>query len=104
MKTKVIFLSVIFIALLLFLSVFINSFFNGDTAKKEESKELVVSYLEENYSEQSFTITDVAYYPGEGTYIVHVVSKDGKVEGNIDVRNGKIFTEGAEFPFKETNN
>lgn len=65
---------------------------------KEKSREIVSAYLEKNYPEEIFKITNIAYYPSEGTYIVHVISNDGKTEGNIDVRDGKIITEGEEFP------
>ncbi|WHZ03871.1 hypothetical protein QNH48_04190 [Neobacillus sp. YX16] len=99
MKAKAIFLSIIGIVLLL--SVFIYSSLNGNPATKENSRELVSAYLKENYPDESFKITNISYYPGEGTYIVHVISKDGKIEGNIDVRNGRIRTEGAEFPFRQ---
>lgn len=97
MKAKAIFLSIIVIVLLL--SGFIYFFFNGNPVTKENSREIVSAYLKENYPEESFKITNIAYYPGEGTYIVHVISKDGKVEGNIDVRDGRIITEGSESPF-----
>ncbi|MEH6992519.1 hypothetical protein V7075_07360 [Neobacillus drentensis] len=97
MKAKAIFLSIIGIVLLL--SGFIHFFLNGSPVTKENSGELVSTYLKENYPEESFKITNISYYPGEGTYIVHVISKDGKIEGNIDVKNGRIRTEGAEFPF-----
>lgn len=99
MKAKAIFLTMIVIVLLL--SGFIYFFFNGNPVTKENSSELVSAYLNENYPEESFKITKIAYYPGEGTYIVHVISKDGKIEGNIDVSDGRIITEGAEFPFGE---
>jgi flagellar basal body-associated protein FliL len=99
MKGKAIFLSVLMVVLLM--SGFIYFFFNGNPITKEKSREIVSSYLEENYPEESFKITNIAYYPGEGTYIVHVISADEKIEGNIDVRNGRIITEGGEFPFRE---
>nr|WP_263323412.1 hypothetical protein [Neobacillus sp. Marseille-Q6967] len=72
---------------------FIYFFFNGNPAGKAESKRIVASYLEEKYSQQSFTITGISYYPGEGTYIINVASKDGEIEGKIDVKNGKIITD-----------
>jgi hypothetical protein len=99
MKAKTIILSLFVITLLL--SGFIYLFFNGNPITKEKSRESVTTFFEENYPEESFRITDIAYYPGEGTYIFHIVSKDGDIEGNIDVRDGKIIMEGVEFPFKE---
>lgn len=99
MRGKVIFLSII--VFLLLLSGLFYLFFNGNPITREKSREIVTIYLQENYPDESFKITNIAYYPGEGTFIVHVISKDGKIEGNIDVRDGKIITEGAEFPFKK---
>lgn len=86
---------------MLLLSGFVYFFFQGNPITKEKSRQIVSSYLEENYPEESFKITNIAYYPGEGTYIVHVISTDGKTEGSIDVRNGRIITVGGEFPFRE---
>lgn len=97
MKGKAILISILMFVLLL--SGFVYFFFNGNPVTKEKSRELVSAYLEKNYPDESFKITNIAYYPGEGTYIVHVISKDGNTEGNIDVRNGMIITEGGEFPF-----
>lgn len=91
------FLSILMFVLIL--SGIVYFFFNGNPVTKEKSREIVFSYLEENYPEESFKITNIAYYPGKGTYIVHVISKDGNIEGNIDVRNGKVITEGGEFLF-----
>lgn len=99
MKGKAILLSILVLVLLM--SGFIYFFLNGNPAEKDKSREIVTTYLKENYPEESFKITNVAYYPGEGIYIVHVISKDGKTEGNLDVRNGRIITESVEFPFKQ---
>ncbi len=96
MKRITIFLSILMFGLLL--SSFVYFFFNGNPVTKEKSREIVSAYLEKNYPEEIFKITNIAYYPSEGTYIVHVISNDGKTEGNIDVRDGKIITEGEEFP------
>jgi hypothetical protein len=99
MKAKAIFLS--FIVIVLILSGFIFFFFSGNPVTKENSKEIVAVYLEENYPKESFKITNTSYYPGDGTYIVHVISEDGKIEGNIDVIDGKIRTDRLEFPIRE---
>ncbi|MFJ5758810.1 hypothetical protein ACIQAA_06610 [Neobacillus sp. NPDC093182] len=99
MKGKAMLLSILIFVLIS--SGFVYFFFKGSPVTKEKGREIVTSYLEENYPEESFKITNIAYYPGEGTYIVHVISKDGNIEGDIDVRNGKIITEGGEFPFRE---
>jgi hypothetical protein len=99
MKAKAIFLS--FIVIVLLLAGYIFFFFNGNPVTKENSKEIVAVYLEENYPEESFKITNISYYPGERTYIAHVISEDGKIEGNIDVIDGKIRTDGLEVPIRE---
>lgn len=99
MKAKTIFISLFLIALVFSGIIYLT--FNGNPITKEKSREIVTNYLKENYPEESFRITDIAHYPGEGTYIVHVISKDGDIEGNIDVRDGRIIMDGGEFPFKE---
>lgn len=88
MRRKTIFLSAVLILLLL--AGFGYFFFNGNPITKKESKEIVAEYLQTNYPGKSFTIDPVGYYPGEGTYIVHFISKDGKLQGNIDVTEGKV--------------
>lgn len=97
MKGKTISLSILALALLV--TGYIYFFLNRSSAEKDKSREIVTIYLNENFPEESFKITNVAHYPGEGTYIVHVISKDGSIEGNIDVRDGRIITEGVEFSF-----
>ena len=96
---KGIYVSVIVVVLLI--SGFIYFLFNGNPAEKEKSREIVAAYLEEHYPMQDYKITSVAYYPGVGTYIVHVISEDEETEGNIDVRNGRIITEGNKTPFEK---
>lgn len=92
MKVKAIIFLIVLILLLLV--GFIYLFFNGNPILRAESKEIVIEYLEKNYPEQTFTIDDISYYPGEGTYIVHFVSRDGIIQGNIDIREGKIIRDG----------
>lgn len=93
-KTKIFIIPIV----LLYLFGFIYLFFNGNPITKAESKKIVAQYLEETHPEYSFTVDYVGYYPGEGTYIVHFISKDGTVQGNIDVIDGKIRSEGLHFP------
>ena len=76
-------------------------FFNGNPITREKSKEIAAEYLEKNYPDQSFTIDSVGYYPGEGTYIVHFISKDEKLQGNIDVIDGIARYDSLEIPTEE---
>jgi hypothetical protein len=99
MKRKLIITIVLLVMSLVGVLYGVHRFFNGAPTLKQESKEIVADYLQNNYPEQAFKVESVAYYPGEGTYIVHIVSNDGKIEGNIDVRNGKVVgTELGDFP------
>ncbi|WP_342429707.1 hypothetical protein [Neobacillus sp. FSL H8-0543] len=79
-----------FAVVLLLLVGFIYLFLNGNPVKRSESKEIVTEYLKTHYPEESFQINGIGYYPGEGTYIVNVITKDGTIQGNIDVRDGRI--------------
>jgi hypothetical protein len=99
MRVNAIFISIVVFLLLLF--VFFHLFFNGNPISRTEINETVKDYLKSNYPEQSFRINNIGYYPGEGTYIVNVVSKDGTIHGNIDVRKGKIIHDEIELPADE---
>ena len=74
---------------------------NGNPVAKAKGKEIVAVYLGEKYPGKSLAIDHVSYYhyPGGGTHIVYFVSEGGKMQGNIDVRDGRIakgeFKEGA---------
>ncbi|WP_078544453.1 YfjL-like protein [Litchfieldia alkalitelluris] len=89
MKTKLIILLSLVIVGSLYFGI------NGNPLAKAKSREIVEDYMNENYPDQSFTISNVGYYPGEAVYIVHVVSKDFGIEGNINVKKGKVV--GEEF-------
>lgn len=97
--TKKLILYSSFMILLLVLIIGIRSF-TGSPKLKDQSKKIAIEYLQKNYPEESFTVDSVGYYPGEGTYIVHFISKDGTMQGNIDLRDG-IIVEGGEEPFIE---
>jgi lipopolysaccharide export LptBFGC system permease protein LptF len=88
MKGKPIILSCMLILLLLV--GFIYFFLNGNPVTRAESKEIVIEYLQTHYPKETFSINGISYYPGEGTYIVNVITKDGTIQGNIDVRDGII--------------
>lgn len=99
MKKRTFILSLVITLLLILVLGYI--YFNGSPKLKEESKEIAAEYLRKAYPDESFTIDSVGYYPGEGTYIVHFISKDGTKQGNIDVRNGKIVENGEELFIEE---
>jgi lipopolysaccharide export LptBFGC system permease protein LptF len=88
MRGKPIILS--FLLILLLLVGLIYFFLNGNPVTRSESKEIVIEYLKRHYPQETFRINGISYYPGEGTYIVNVITKDGAIQGNIDVRDGRI--------------
>ncbi|PLT28468.1 YfjL-like protein [Peribacillus deserti] len=69
-------------------------YFYGNLITKMESKKIARDYLEDHYPGQPFIVTNVAYYPGEEIYIVHIISKDGSVKAHLDVRKGKVVNDG----------
>ena len=89
MKIKI----VISIFLCIFLAVCTFFFFYGNPISRSQSIEIVEDYVRTKYSEHSFNISDVNHYPGEGIFIVHVISMGGGVEGDIDVKKGKVINE-----------
>ncbi|PLR99891.1 YfjL-like protein [Bacillus sp. T33-2] len=65
-------------------------FFYGNPVERSESHNIVQDYVKEKYPQESFIVTEVNHYPGEGTFVVHVKSRSGKLSGNIDVKKGKV--------------
>lgn len=98
MKTKIT-ISICICILLVGLSVLLY----GNPISRIQSKKVVEEFVESKFPEHSFKITKVSYYPGEGTYIVHVISKDGTVEGNIDVREGEVSSDEKQLSFLSKN-
>lgn len=85
MKRKTVIFALIFCVLGgIFLAFF------GNPLTRIQSKELVIEYLQITYPEEEYTVDQVSYYPFERTYVVHYSSKDGKVQDNIDVKNGEV--------------
>ncbi|MBM7691760.1 hypothetical protein JOC77_001167 [Peribacillus deserti] len=74
--------------------IFLLVFFYGNPVTKMESKQIAREYLDVNYPELPFIVSHVDYYPGEGIYIVHIITKDGTVKANLDVRRGKVVNDG----------
>lgn len=67
--------------------------FNGNPISKVEAKRLAIEYLEKRYPDEEFTLSNGSYYPGERTYIIKFQSRDKKVNGNLDIRKGKVIHE-----------
>jgi hypothetical protein len=88
MRGKPIILSCLLILLLLV--GYIYFILNGNPVTRAESKEIVIEYLQTHYPEETFRINGISYYPGEGTYIVNVITMNGAIKGNIDVSDGRI--------------
>jgi hypothetical protein len=88
MRGKPIILSCMLILLLLV--GYIYFFLNGNPVTRAESKEIVIEYLKTHYPKETFSINSINYYPGEGTYIVNVITMNGAIKGNIDVSDGRI--------------
>ncbi|PLR79245.1 hypothetical protein CU633_00465 [Bacillus sp. V3-13] len=86
---KILWYTVIFVVLVLIVALF----FYGNPMARRDSIAIANDYINSKYPEYSFTVSDVRYYPGEGTFVVYVVSKDGKVTGNLDVSNSKVVHE-----------
>ena len=75
MKIKI----VISIFLCIFLAVCTFFFFYGNPISRSQSIEIVEDYVRIRYSEYSFNTSYVNHYPGEGIFIVHVISMGGEV-------------------------
>ncbi|RHW41163.1 hypothetical protein D1B31_09515 [Neobacillus notoginsengisoli] len=83
MKRKTIF-SITAIALLA-----AGLFMLGNPITRVKSKQAAEQYLKNTYRDQTYEIEKVGYYPGEGTYVIHVKFEDGQ-RVNLDVKNGKV--------------
>ncbi|MBS8263632.1 hypothetical protein DYI25_04140 [Mesobacillus boroniphilus] len=85
MKKKLLIISFVLVA-----GGFIYFFFNGNPISRSEANKLANDYLEKRYPDYEFILTNGGYYPGEGTYIINFQSENKEVNGNLDIRKGKV--------------
>ncbi|WP_043932869.1 YfjL-like protein [Bacillus sp. EB01] len=86
----------VMVLLMSLLLLAVGLFFYGNPVERAESKRIAEKYLREKHPEQSLKISNVSYYPGEGTYIVNYSINKGEQEGNLDIRKGKVIEIGNE--------